>query len=369
MKIILTVILSFILLILFSTTVTIFFFLRYGKKELQTETKKLGSKNIAVTILFLVASVTLSSVILVFVLPDKSFTAFIFVVLVFLILVAGKEFWGAWNSGKEVKWISFYMLAAVLVILGSVIGLLEAYVPEWQSNLLNSKAGKISILLLLISGLGWYIMPGTGKITLSGAKWPIAILGIVWLILFINAALGKSEKQVAVVNSAPATVYTPPPEITYVPPRPVTPVGHWKEVSRTFVEYNRWSPDDHGWVTILDAPEEGARYKISIQESNFRMLFSRDEERVWRATPVGGIIGRYAAYQQELPLAGSNNNWIGARIIREGNAPARYLGYGMDFRSNGSPIKISINIMQDSPAGFVGNQGGDWVFIQKWVEP
>lgn len=148
------------------------------------------------------------------------FILYLMLIFGFLVFMAGKEFHGAWTSGKsDIQWTSFYMLAAALVVLTGFIGLLEAFVPGWWGNIMRSRAGLIALALMLICGLGWYIMPGTGKITLAGAKWPIAILGVISLIIFLGSAIGGGTSSKKVYRDAYASAPIQAPTPVYKAPK------------------------------------------------------------------------------------------------------------------------------------------------------
>ncbi|MCK4554393.1 hypothetical protein KAU19_05545 [Candidatus Parcubacteria bacterium] len=114
-----------------------------------------------------------------------------------LLLRASGELYLAIKSGKtEIQWITPDMLSIGLGVITVVVLMLQAFYPDqWWSSLCQSPLGKPLLLALGTLVLVWYILPGTGNITLKLGKPFCIIVGIGLIIILVFTATGGELKK------------------------------------------------------------------------------------------------------------------------------------------------------------------------------
>lgn len=113
-----------------------------------------------------------------------------------LLLRAGGEFYLAIKSGKTaIQWITPDMLSIGIGIITVIILVLQAFYPDqWWNNLCQSPLGTPLLFAFGAIILVWYILPGTGDITLKLGKPFCIIVGLGLMIILVFTATGGELK-------------------------------------------------------------------------------------------------------------------------------------------------------------------------------
>ena len=114
-----------------------------------------------------------------------------------LLLRAVWEFYVSLKSGKtEAQWMTPDMLSVGLGIVTIIILTLQAFYPDqWWYSLCQSPLGKPLLFALGALVLVWYILPGTGSITLALGKPFCIIVGVGLITILVFTATGGELKE------------------------------------------------------------------------------------------------------------------------------------------------------------------------------
>lgn len=114
-----------------------------------------------------------------------------------LLLRAGVELYYIWtNKEKENIWIGLDMLCIGLVSLSVIISFLYIDKPEeWWNNIWAEKGpGKFLLITLGLTLILWFILPGTGSLTLKLGKPFCIIIGLGLITILVFTATGGELK-------------------------------------------------------------------------------------------------------------------------------------------------------------------------------
>lgn len=287
------------------------------------------------------------------------------------------EYTGEYSKNNPAH-VTVNMLCLLSLLLALGTSILQAAVPNWWENLSASAAGKVLLFSLVPLFLLTYILPGTGDGMVKWSKKLAVFFGIIIILgLVYSTIIPEIPKlEPAAQVQKPAFNPAPFPALVAVQAAPLPPPPHWETIERKYVELNKFSVLDGGFVKIAEVSAENERYLVEVESSDFQQFFIGEGGReIWEAIGPEGKFARYFPYKEKLPFPEKN---LGGRIIKFDHEEPEFMGRRIEksFNRPGTvTISISTNMPQEQThdlgysveKGFVRNKGGDWVVVKKFV--